>query len=183
MSKHHDLPRFRTKLELLLKNASEDHRYLSKDLPAYQANYLRTYLWLATVLIAFNASIYGKLLEGTSSIPFLQGHPTACFNFGAAVSLVLLLIVFWMGVDAMRGRRNVEFPFGNYVERYNEIWTETEDDNEPTLGRVLATFQQEITHQSEVCSRVATKLRYMSRLLLGSVATTLLTLFFFIISS
>lgn len=171
--------RYQQQVDLLIHHASEDYRYLTRDLQSFQTGHLRAYLWLSTVLIAFNVSLYLRLLDTNNPIPILTGTPSVCFYVSAAVALLILLVVFLLGIDTMRGRSKVVPPFGNYDDRRKAFWKEKEGDNEATLSQVLVTFQKAIDTQKAECNRRAEKLQRMSYLLLTSAGFTILSVLFF----
>lgn len=170
-----NVSRYRSNLELLIQQASADYNFLITDLRDFQSSYIRTYLWISTILIAFNTSLYLKILDKTHPIPLLNGAPSVAFYLLALLSLLIPLVVFVIGVDAMRGRKDTLIPIGDYNEKMDQLWAERDKGYEGVLRSILGCYQDCIDFENKERSDVGNCLKGISWLLISTVLITIIT--------
>lgn len=154
----------------LAKNAFDEYKIISVDIPSRQAGYLKTYLWLASVLIAAELSFYSNILsQNFPRIDFLYRFPNLAFYIAAATSLGCAVIVFAFGVDTLRGRKQHSIALGDLMQVVELAKGSAISNDNSYYVPVIRAYNDAISHQATACHQIGVKLRRMSRLILLSL--------------
>ena len=172
---------FNNDLNLLLDVARAEYKILLVDDRAHQAGLLKTYLWLSTVLIAAIVAL-GDAAIGSGQILFFTGKCSWGFFLCWGASLVLALVVFGLGVDSLRGRKNV-LVFGDYKQLFEAAEGAARAGDKHSFRIDLLRFLDKTTAiQTRETSRTGLKLRSMSYLLLGAALGGILAVMAFLLA-
>ncbi len=162
---------YNSNIELLLDYAKKEYEKHFTELPVYQDNNLKTYLWISAALIGLQLTTIDKL----ESMP----NSSACY---VAISISLSFLVFCIGIDSLRVREKSIFG----LEKYNDLTDRAYKYAKSTGSRrklqlcLIDFFETAI--DSEIKNNVwrGGRLRAMSILLLFSglaLAMTIITYF------
>lgn len=180
-----DLPLYKELLQKILSTAQENYKILSIDWRNRQSHLIRTYLWLSVTLMIAQISLFASVWSQAPS-SFIPWHITATWYFYvlAFISLALSWAVFFLGIDAMRGREDGIF-LPCMKELDNELCLLAHQDaldsassvsNYTLYADMLGQYQRSITGQIKTNTIVGRKLRKMSYILLLSIFFSGLTI-------
>ncbi len=165
-------------LKTVLDNVSAQYKLSVLEIPAYQMSTLKTYLWLSSVFIAAEISIFKALLDGTAP-GFIKVHWSVGCYATAFVALLFSAATFFVGIDSLRGRKPAKFPFGAPKEWLEYVLHDKQSPmtlNIDVLKSAIELFDAAIASQSTTIQQLATKLQRMSRSLIVSFCCILTTL-------
>ncbi len=172
-----DDAKYRADLETIVSLAHDEYHYVTHILPKYQSNYLRTYLWLASLILASQLGIYLKVMEHGFVCDMLSKQPTPGFYAWAFLSLAASFSAFVLGTDTLRGRDFVQKPFKNFNDLAQLSYEAAFNARSQTLyASVINSLNNSINHQTEQGNSRGKKLRCMSYIILLSVFFTLMAI-------
>lgn len=170
---------FDSDLDMLIDIARTEYHILSVSDEALQAGYAKTYLWIATAMLAALLGAGDRMMNDGVFLFFFSGHCGTPFYSLWSASLVLSAIVFLYGVDILRGRANL-LSFGNFRQMFDLGRQAFREDNGQGLRTAVLHFlDRVVTERTELVSRTGKHLRIMSRLLLGSALCAILSVIAF----
>lgn len=172
------------KLEVILKAAQDEYKQITYDRRQIQHGLLKNYIWLSTILFSTQTAILLYALDTRTTFVL---EPGIVFLFFIILAIVLSAGTFAFGVDTIRGRGEVKFP---YITTFWQMWEyayrERYDLGRPDNGKAilpheLHTFmidelQKAIFENRKTAGDVGKKLRRLSWLLLASIGSTVLAL-------
>lgn len=148
MEKHH---------EQIFKMVETHYYFLADRVPVRQDSLFKTYLWLASLVLALNLSLLPKLATAS------------CWAISSYSSVLLAFCVILLALNAMRGKAadNLKTPdFGTYLS-----YLDNPDYDTPYLVRMIADdLTIGLNHQREIQSSRGLRLRTMSWILLLAFA-------------
>jgi hypothetical protein len=97
---------YNANIELLLDYAKKEYEKHFTELPAYQDNNLKTYLWISAALTGLQLTTIDKLGTMPNSSVFY-----------VTISIILSFLVFCIGIDSLRVREKSIFG----LEKYNDL--------------------------------------------------------------
>jgi len=163
--------KYKAHLDMLIDKAYEEYKHVSRDIPKLQSRFLRTYLWLGSILVAFELNVFIKIIHRKETIWFLNGPIGGYFYFFASLSILSSFITFLIGLDSLRGKGHKILPFGDFMNLAQLAYESAFSENSRSLeATILNALNDEISRQSALCSQLGQQLRNMSYLLLTSVA-------------
>lgn len=173
-----DAGAYRDSLAALLKAAQDEYKQITYDRRAMQHSILRNYLWLSTILFSVGCTgVYQ--VAGHSGGPW-RLDANALFWLFSAASLLASFACFCLGIDTMRGRGIVFFPYqGTFEELLDMAYREA--SRELSSGRLALTMtrdlEEAINHHRATATTVGKKLRYIAWGLIFSSAMAALAFF------
>lgn len=174
-----DTGSYAVKMGLLIDKAYLEYKHLATDIHKLQALYIRTYLWISSLLATLEISGINKFKTG--DLVIASGM---AFSFWALVSssLLLALITFALCIDVMRGRENLELPLGDFKFLGEKAFAEAHGDKEAYFHQtILVSLGKEINHQAAATNQRGQRLRTMSwMLLLASLLAVLAAIIYFV---
>lgn len=178
LSEHYD-----KLLDHMLKMAQDEYKQITFDLPSYQKTALRNYLWISTVVMAAEVTLFSSVLGGSwlfGIFPW-RAYPSCCFYLCCIAALGLSSTVFAFGVDVMRGEGKGEIYCLSrrpYMEFANMAYEEACGKRTKFECKVnmINDLQDTIYAHRELANSMGLKLRKMSRGLLFSLLFTALAL-------
>lgn len=169
-----DHARYRENMNMLIDKAYCEYQAVSHGIPGQQGRILKTYLWLGSVLGAFELGLYSKIMTEGLSIPFLTGQLTGHFYMFSVIAVLLSLGAFVLAVDALRGRGTQGLPFGDFTALAAMAFDDSKSYILHTLQpSILHAINEEIKIQAIYCDKRGKKLRQLSFLQLGSLCATI----------
>lgn len=126
--------KYREDIKYLASLAYDEYKMMMVDTKRYQANLLKTYLWLSSLILGLQLTTYAKLLfvlNNTYNINFID-------VVAAAISIIPSLVAFIIGVDTLRGRTSPGRPLGDLGQLLKIAKMDKDSDNNLTH---LATIQ------------------------------------------
>lgn len=173
-----DYGNYLSNLDLLLKAAQEDYKQITYDRRNLQHSILRNYLWLATAIVSAQITYFINMTSEKPFAPWLV-QPSICFYFFIIVALALSGIAFAYGIDTMRGRVGVCFPY-EYAYNHMTDMAHKEASSQLASGSLrvymIQTLEIAINHQREIARETGEKLRHLCRLLLFSLLFMLVSI-------
>lgn len=168
--------------DMLIHYAYEDFKFLLVDFACHQSKYLHTYLWLSTLLIAFNFKCYIDITNNNSGLSnlFPINEPNLEYYTFSLLSLISLLLTFILGVDTLRSKGDIFRPFGDYKTLIKWAQEDIYCNKEKLRPSILISIQEEINIQERLCDAIGKRLKFMSYMIILSVILTisaLITLF------
>jgi len=170
-NKKFDHDEYDKSLMIILEHTATEYKRTAIDIPASQKSNLKTYLWLSSLLIAAELSIFKALLEKKVEIPFFQKSAGPWFYIFAIVSLGMSAVCFFLGVDSMRGRKPKYLPFGDPMSWADKAYADAEGENAlvKTQTSVIGALSYAISESCAIVNILGIKLRIMSVTLLVSL--------------
>lgn len=162
-------------LTTLLKAAQDEYKVITYDRRTMQHGILRNYLWLSTVMFSVECTGIYRVVSNPST-PWLM-HPGTLFWILAGLSLISSLACFCFGVDTMRGRGVVFFPYQVPFESLMSM-AHQEASRDLPVGRLymsmIRDLEKSINQHRAIATTVGRKLRCISWGLLFSLACAVL---------
>lgn len=162
-------------LTTLLKAAQDEYKAITYDRRAIQHSILRNYLWLSTIMFSVECTGIFQVV-GNKGTPWPM-HPGTLFWILAGLSLISSLACFCFGVDTMRGRGVVLFPYQVPFESLMSM-AHQEASRDLPVGRLymsmIRDLEKGINQHRAIATTVGKKLRYISWGLLFSLACAVL---------
>lgn len=150
----------------LLKFSFDEYKKFSTDIPKLQMGLVKTYLWIASALIAIQGSMIHELIGiNNIRVQFFLGHIqwTTLFSF---LSIIVSFSVFCIGIDTMRGKKWGIGALGDLIKTsdyiYNSCNSEKSHDYPDGRIYILRGFNDAINHYNIQNSQRVKKLRAMS---------------------
>ena len=178
LSEHYD-----KLLDHMLKMAQDEYKQITFDLPSYQKTVLRNYLWISTVVIAAEGTLFSAVVRGGWFFDILPWPPCLYFLFYLfyLVALACSVFVFVFGVNAMRGEGKGEMyclSSRPYMEFANMAYEEACGKRTRFECKVnmINDLQNAIYAHRETADKTGMKLRKMSYGLLFSLLFTVFAL-------
>ena len=167
-----DAPGYVSRMGLLIDKAYLEYRHLATDTHKLQALYLRTYLWIASLLATFEIGAVIRFKAGELAVASGLAAP---FLVLVGLSLLLALTTFAFCIDALRGRKNLEMPLGDFKFLSDKAFREAQGDADALFYQtVLVSLGAGISHQAAAVHQRGRKLRAMSWMLLCASALAVL---------
>lgn len=167
---------YTSSLEIVLKAAQEDYKQITFDRRRIQHSILRNYLWLATAIFSAECTFFFNLTGNEPILPWPISIGMFFYTF-AGFALSASLATFAFGIDSMRGRAPVFMPYEYTYEHLMDM-AHKEASNDTTTGSLMVcmirTLESAINHHREIAVKTGKRLRWLSRLLLGSIFFALL---------
>ena len=168
------------KLEIILKAAQDEYKQITYDRRQIQHGILKNYIWLSTILFSTQTAILFYALDART---LLVLEPGQVFLIFIKIAILLSAGTFIFGVDTIRGRGEVKFPYITrfwqmreyaYRERYNLGRPDNGGEIFPhdLYNFMIGDLQYGIDENRKTAGAVGKKLRWLSWLLLGSIAST-----------
>lgn len=162
-------------LAALLKAAQDEYKLVTYDRRTMQHGILRNYLWLSTVMFSVECTGIYQVASNTGA-PWPM-YPSTLFWILAGLSLISSLACFCFGVDTMRGRGVVLFPYQVPFESLMSM-AHQEASRDLPVGRLymsmIRDLEKGINQHRAIATTVGKKLRYISWGLLFSLACAVL---------
>lgn len=175
-----DTPGYVARMGLLIDKAYLEYRHLATDACKLQALYIRTYLWISSLLATFEIGAINQFKTGKLVIAQAVAVP---FWMLAGSSLLLAVVTFALCIDLMRGRRNLEMPLGDFKYLADKAYAEAYGDKTALFHQtVLVSLGAEINRQAATTHQRGTRLRSMSWLLLCSALMAVLAALFYFVA-
>lgn len=173
------------KLEIILKAAQDEYKQITYDRRQIQHGLLKNYIWLSTILFSAQTAILLYALDTRTTLVVLE--PGKAFLFFIILAILLSVGTFALGVDTIRGRKEVKFPYiTTFWQMRDYAYRERYDLGRPDNGGeifphdlynlMIGDLQYGIDNNRQTAGDVGKKLRCLSWLLLGSIASTVLAL-------
>lgn len=157
---------------MLIKYAYDEYKNVTIDRQRIQFGYLRNYLWLATVLIGAQGTLFFKYFESNGATqPFWA---FLVILISGTVAIFSSLAAFILGVDTLRGRKNTILPFGDFLQLGDMSHAMASTLNTTQLRScVLSRLNEAISVHVERAHGIGIKLRRMSVLIIMSTCVTI----------
>lgn len=173
---------YRERLALVVQCAYEEYRIITVDTPNRQQGLIKTYLWLSSLIIAFDLSVYSELLQKKFEISFLARDPECLFTVTAIIALISSLAAFGIATWATFGRGVVKMPLGADVM---EFARKAKDDAEKgefrTYNTLIKSLDVAIDGRMGYVSSCSLLLRFTSAFCFASLIFSLLSYVFFML--
>lgn len=164
-------------LTTLLKAAQDEYKAITYDRRAIQHSILRNYLWLSTIMFSVECTGIFQVV-GNKGTPWPM-HPGTLFWILAGLSLIFSLACFCFGVDTMRGRGGVLFPYRPQFESLIDD-AHQEASRRVSFGQLyvemILDLERAINQHRATAMTVGKKLRCISWGLLFSLACAVLAM-------
>lgn len=170
-----DFGNYKEFLATLLKAAQDEYKVVTYDRRTMQHAILRNYLWLSTIMFSVECTGIYQVV-GNTGVPWPM-YPSALFWILAGLSVTSSLACFCYGIDTMRGRGTVAFP---YQVPFESLMDMAHQEASRTLpyGRLylamIRDLEKGINQNRATATKVGKKLRYISWGLLLSLASAVL---------
>jgi hypothetical protein len=165
-----DHGKYAERLKALADLGHREYRMFFLEVPRFQAMYLRTYLWLASLLAAFELTCFAALARDGYGLPFLDRLPSPWFYSVAALALAATFAAFVLATDTLRGKGSTGLPLDNLPALAQDAYQDASGSTQTMYNNIIIAFSEQITAQAGESSRIARRLRAMSLFLLASVA-------------
>jgi len=171
---------YKERLSLVIQSAYVEYKVLAVDIPHRQNGLVKTYLWLSSLILAFDLKVYSDLLQLRYAIYFFNKMPTALFYHIAGIALILSLIAFALATDSMRGRGVTKLPLGGDINLFTQ-WAHSDVNGGgyKTYVSLIASINKAMTNEAKLVSKRGKILRITSLCCLFSIVLSLLSFWVF----
>lgn len=167
---------YRERLALIVQSAYEEYRVVTIDSPNRQHGMAKTYLWLSSLIIAFDLKVYVDFLQRVYQIQLLQHDPTPLFLAVAAVSVVTAVLAFGLAMFTTLGRGSVKMPLGDDIMKFAEKAKEdAEKGSFRTYNSLIRSLDEAIAERIGYTKNCAILLRISAVSCLISLVVSLLS--------
>ncbi|CCO22211.1 hypothetical protein [Maridesulfovibrio hydrothermalis] len=169
-----DKKQYQDGLTFIAQKGYDEYKIVAVDIPARQATYLRTYLWLSSLICAFQLNFYYRVIS--NSLDFTIKLPLSGFEYGVAcLSFACSGYVFILAVDTLRGRGLNKIPLGD-LKNLSEIAYDMATEHDYCLyPTIIQNIDSAIREHIEQIGKIGFRLRKMS---IGIITSVLITIAF-----
>ena len=168
-----DRAEYKSNILFLLEKAYAEYRTVSYDIPGRQVETLKTYLWLGSVLGAFELVFFSQVISGDTGLAFIAVSPPYMFFAFAFVAAGCSLFSFAWAIDALRERTTQGLPFGDFMALAGMAEEDARDKDQYSLHiSILNALNDEILIQAASCDRRGRIVQRLSGFQLASLAMT-----------
>ena len=160
-------------LDKVLGIAMEEYKQVTFDRYREQNVLIRNYMWIGVAILGAEVAVFSQVGKATSWL--LKGASlNPCFATCAIFALMLAVFAIAMGVHTMHSKGGISMPlYGMQPLLFASIaWKEANKDvSETTMViKLLEQLEKATSHNLDLAITKGTRLKWMSRCLLASVA-------------
>lgn len=168
-----DLAVYREDLKFLTNLAYDEYKILKVDYKVYQANLIKTYLWITSIVGGLQFSFFYKIFIAREVLSDKKLIFSVWHCLPAILALTLTLLAFFVGVDTLRGRSKSVQIAGKHISILNMIKKRAQTSKISTIyPTIISRIDKCSMHEKTELTRKGNMARKMSWLIMFSIILT-----------